>query len=195
MAKEFSELSGYHRAFIAAQHFFFTASAAEKTRVNMSPRSTDLLRVLGPNTVCYLDLTGSGNETAAHIKAGGNLTLMFCAVSGPPLILRLYGRGTVIPLGSNEYDELIAKEYTGVVPLGARQIIRIDFDLVKTSCGFGVSQVPRRPTRNEKRPNKAPEPTPVAVMPRAMSRVTEMELQNQKRSEARVTPATGVAHL
>ena len=138
MAKEFSELSGYHRAFIAAQHFFFTASAAEKTRVNMSPRSTDLLRVLGPNTVCYLDLTGSGNETAAHIKAGGNLTLMFCAVSGPPLILRLYGRGTVIPLGSNEYDELIAKEYTGVVPLGARQIIRIDFDLVKTSCGFGV---------------------------------------------------------
>ena len=138
MAKDFPALTTHHRDFIAQQHFFFTASAAAGTRINLSPRSTDMFRVLGDNAACYLDRTGSGNETAAHLKADGRLTIMFCAVEGPPLILRLYGRGRAMPRGGEDYAGLLAREYADTEPLGARQIIRIDFDLVKTSCGYGV---------------------------------------------------------
>jgi len=138
MAKDYPALSPQHRAFIAAQHMFFTASAAAGTRINISPRSTDAFRVLDDNAAVYLDRTGSGNETAAHVRADGRLTIMFCAVDGPPLILRLYGRGRAIPRGSDEYAELLARHFAGSEPLGARQMMRIDFDLVKTSCGYGV---------------------------------------------------------
>lgn len=138
MAKQFSALEAKHRAFIARQHIFFTASAAAGTRVNLSPRGTDWLRVLGDNAVCYLDRTGSGNETAAHLLADGRLTIMFCAVEGPPLILRLYGRGRVIHRDTEEYAGLVAERFGGEEPVGARQIVRLDFDLVQTSCGFGV---------------------------------------------------------
>src|SRR5690606_25985546 len=131
-------LTGHHREFIARQHIFFTASAAAGTRINLSPRSTDMLRVIGDNAVVYLDRTGSGNETAAHLKADGRLTIMMCATEGPPLILRLYGRGRVIRRGSEEYAALLAAEFGNKEPLGARQMIRLDFDLVKTSCGYGV---------------------------------------------------------
>ncbi|MGN6101189.1 MAG: pyridoxamine 5'-phosphate oxidase family protein, partial [Devosia sp.] len=95
-------------------------------------------RVLGPNRVCYLDLTGSGNETAAHSLADGRLTVMFCAFEGPPLILRLYGRSTVLARGTAAYDELLANRYSGHELLGSRQIVVLDFDLVQTSCGYGV---------------------------------------------------------
>ncbi|HEV7276512.1 MAG TPA: pyridoxamine 5'-phosphate oxidase family protein [Devosiaceae bacterium] len=138
MAKDYLALTAHHRAFIADQHMFFTASAAAGTRINISPRSTDMLRVLGDNSVVYLDRTGSGNETAAHLRADGRLTIMFCAVEGPPLILRLYGRGTVLRRGEAAYAELLAAEYGNAEPLGARQMVRLDFDLVKTSCGYGV---------------------------------------------------------
>ncbi len=138
MAKDFAALTGHHRAFIARQHMFFTASAAAGTRINISPRSTDLLRVIGDNAVVYLDRTGSGNETAAHLRADGRLTVMFCSVEGPPLILRLYGRGGVLQRGGAEYATLLAAEYAGTEPLGARQMVRLDFDLVKSSCGYGV---------------------------------------------------------
>ena len=138
MAKDYPALTAHHRDFIAQQHFFFTATAAAGTRVNISPLSTDQFRVLGDNTALYLDRTGSGNETAAHLKADGRLTIMFCAVAGPPLILRLYGRGRVIVRGSDEYAGLLTGEFGGAEPLGARQMVRLDFDLVKTSCGYGV---------------------------------------------------------
>ncbi len=138
MATDYPALTDHHRAFIARQHIFFTASAAEGTRINLSPRSTDMLRVIGDNAVVYLDRTGSGNETAAHLRADGRLTIMMCATEGPPLILRLYGRGRVIARGSGEYAALLAAEYGNTEPLGARQMIRLDFDLVKTSCGYGV---------------------------------------------------------
>ena len=142
MAKQYATLDEKHRDFIARQHIFFTASAAPTadglSRVNVSPRPTDCLRVLGDNAVCYLDRTGSGNETAAHARAGGNATIMFCAVDGPPLILRLYGRATVLPEGSADYGRLLADEFDGAESLGARQIVRLDFDLVQTSCGYGV---------------------------------------------------------
>lgn len=138
MAKEYPALTPHHRDFIARQHFFFTATAAAGTRINISPRSTDQFRVLDDNAALYLDRTGSGNETAAHLLADGRMTIMFCAVEGPPLILRLYGRGRVIVRGSGEYAGLLAGEFGGKEPLGARQMVRLDFDLVKTSCGYGV---------------------------------------------------------
>ena len=138
MAKDFPALNAHQRDFISRQHLFFTASAAAGTRINISPRSTDMFRVMGDNSACYLDRTGSGNETAAHLKADGRMTIMFCAVEGPPLILRLYGRGRIIPRGGEEYAGLLHEQFADTEPLGARQITWLDFDLVKTSCGYGV---------------------------------------------------------
>ncbi|MGF6227185.1 hypothetical protein QFZ27_001140 [Inquilinus ginsengisoli] len=138
MAKQFPEISPALQEFILRQRVFFTASAAATGRVNVSPRGTDMLRVLGPKAVVYLDLTGSGNETAAHLRATGRLTLMLCAFEGAPMILRLYGAGRVLRRGGADYARLLAAEYGGVEPLGARQMIRLDIDLVQTSCGFGV---------------------------------------------------------
>jgi hypothetical protein len=138
MAKDYPALLPHHCEFIAAQHMFFTASAAPGGHVNISPRSTDMFRVLGDNAVVYLDRTGSGNETAAHAKAGLPVTIMFCAVDGPPLILRLYGHVRAIQRGSDEYAALLAEHFADTEPLGARQMMRLDFDLVKTSCGYGV---------------------------------------------------------
>lgn len=138
MAKQFARIEDVHRNFIARQHIFFTASAAEGTRVNVSPRSTEALRLLDANTAIYLDRTGSGNETAAHLKADGRLTIMFCAFDGPPVILRLYGKGRMIRRNSPEYLNLLAAHYGGNEPLGARQIIHLDIDLVQTSCGYAV---------------------------------------------------------
>ena len=96
MAKQISHIDETCRAFIARQKIFFAASAAPGAHINLSPRGTDAFAVIDDLTVAYLDRTGSGNETAAHLKADGRLTLMFCAFDGPPNILRLYGRGEVL---------------------------------------------------------------------------------------------------
>lgn len=138
MAKQFPSIDDRQRAFIERQHVFFVASAAEGSRVNLSPKGLDALRVLDPNTVVYLDRTGSGNETAAHLLADGRLTIMFCAFDGPPLILRLYGKGRVLPRGGAEYAALLAAQFGGEEPVGARQVVMLAVDLVQTSCGFGV---------------------------------------------------------
>jgi Pyridoxamine 5'-phosphate oxidase len=138
MAKQFSRLEPNHSDFIRRQHIFFTASAAETGRVNVSPRGTDTFRILSDNAVVYLDRTGSGNETAAHVRANGRMTIMFCAVEGPPNILRLYGQGRVIQRESSEYVELLESQFGNIEPLGARQMVRLDFELVQTSCGYGV---------------------------------------------------------
>jgi hypothetical protein len=106
--------------------------------VNVSPRDGASLRVLGPNAVAYLDRTGSGNETAAHLRVKNRLTLMFCAFEGPPMILRLYGSGRVWRRQSDRYCALLDSEFGGVEPPGARQMVTLDIDLVQTSCGFGV---------------------------------------------------------
>ena len=138
MATPFARIEDKHAAFIAKQKIFFAASAAEGTRVNLSPRGTDTFRVLGPNDVLWLDRTGSSNETAAHLRADGRLTIMFCAFEGPPLILRLYGRGRVVARATAEYAELLAAHFEGTEPPGPRQMIRLAVDLVQTSCGYGV---------------------------------------------------------
>ncbi|WP_336485824.1 pyridoxamine 5'-phosphate oxidase family protein [Methylobacterium nigriterrae] len=138
MAKQFPSLDARLSDFIARQRVFFTASAAPGARVNVSPRSTEALRVLGPDAVAYLDRTGSGNETAAHLKADGRLTIMLCAFEGLPMILRLYGRGTVLARGGAGYRSLLGTAFGGAEPPGARQIVRLDIDLVQTSCGYAV---------------------------------------------------------
>lgn len=138
MAQSFDALERKHIDFIAHQRIFFIASAAPGTRVNVSPKPAAALRVVDANTVVYLDLTGSGNETAAHLFADGRLTFMFCAFAGPPLILRLFGKGRVLRRGGEDYAALLGSAYDGVESLGARQMIRLDVDLLRTSCGFGV---------------------------------------------------------
>ena len=136
LAKQFPRLEPAHRAFIERQHLFFTATAAATGRINLSPKGLDSLRVLADDKVAYLDLTGSGSEASAHLMADGRMTIMFCAFSGPPLILRLYGGGTAHRRGSETYRALLPR--FGEEPLGARQIVVLDVDLVQTSCGFGV---------------------------------------------------------
>lgn len=140
MAKQFPDIAPHVARFIARQKIFFTATAAPGAKVNLSPRPTDCLRVLGPSSVCYLDQTGSGNETAAHLLADGRMTIMFCGFEGPPLIVRLYGRGTSLIVGTPAYASLLAEAYGGEAPLSARQIVRLDIDLAQTSCGYGVPE-------------------------------------------------------
>lgn len=127
-----------HRDFILKQKIFFNASATSTSRVNLSPRDAASLRILDEKTVIYLDLTGSGNETAAHLQADGRLTLMFCSFEGPPLVLRLYGKGRTLRKHSPEYNALLAAEFSGQEPLGARQMVVLEVGLVQTSCGYGV---------------------------------------------------------
>lgn len=138
MGKQFPSMEPAHREFIERQHIFFNASAASKGRVNVSPRDVAALRILDPNSAVYLDLTGSGNETAAHMLADGRLTFMFCAFEGAPLILRLYGRGRILPRHSPEYVALLASHYDNIEPPGARQMVHLAVDLVQTSCGMNV---------------------------------------------------------
>ena len=126
------------REFIARQRIFFTGSAAPGARVNISPRGTDALAIIDERTVAYLDRTGSGAETAAHINAGGPLTIMFCAFEGPPNILRLYGRGESLPRGGARYRELLQSAFNGNEPAGARQIVMLHVERIQTSCGYGV---------------------------------------------------------
>jgi hypothetical protein len=137
MAKFYDNITDDLRNFIERQHLFFVGTAPLDTsgHVNISPKGLDSFRVLSPNRVAYLDLTGSGNETSAHIHENGRITFMFCAFEGRPNILRLYGeRHTVLP-GADEWDELSA--LFPVYP-GIRQIITADITMVQTSCGYAV---------------------------------------------------------
>jgi hypothetical protein len=138
MAKQFDRIGTDHAAFIRKQHLFFTASATADSRINLSPKGQDALRVLDDHSVCWLDLTGSGNETAAHMRHDGRLTVMFCAFQGPPMILRLYGRGETLARGTAEYGDLLKSAFDDVEPPGARQIVQLSVDMVQTSCGFAV---------------------------------------------------------
>jgi hypothetical protein len=123
--------------FIAAQAIFFVATAplSSDGHVNLSPKGLDTLRILSETRVAYLDLTGSGNETAAHLMENGRITFLFCAFEGPPKILRLYGMGRTVQPGDPEWAELISR--FPKLP-GIRQIVVADISRVQTSCGFGV---------------------------------------------------------
>ncbi len=127
-------------AFIEAQPLFFVASAplAAEGHVNLSPKGLDTFRILSPQRVAYLDLTGSGNETAAHLAENGRITFMFCSFGRAPLILRLYGTGRVVLPGADEWDEL-ASGFPAYP--GARQVVVADVAFVQTSCGFAVPRM------------------------------------------------------
>lgn len=135
MAKFYDALNPMLIDFINQQMVYFMASAVDDSRVNLSPKGVDTLRVIDEHTVAYLDLTGSGNETAAHIKAGGNLTMMFCSFGAKPLILRLYGKGRLIFPREEAWAEWSA--HFPDLP-GARQIVVLEIDSLQSSCGFGV---------------------------------------------------------
>jgi len=137
MGKVYEAIEGRIEELISRQHVFFVATAplADDGLVNLSPKGLDTLRILGPRTVAYLDLVGSGIETVAHLKENGRIVMMFCAFDGPPKIVRLQGRGEVIEPGNPEFAELAS-----LFPdhPGARSIIRVDCQRISDSCGFGV---------------------------------------------------------
>ncbi|MBZ0069340.1 MAG: pyridoxamine 5'-phosphate oxidase family protein [Thiobacillus sp.] len=135
MARFYPALEARHRDFIAAQKLFFTASGTGDSRINLSPKGMDSLRVLSDSRVAYLDLTGSGNETAAHLKHDGRMTMMWCSFDADPLILRLYGHGHVVRRQDAAWAEL--HPHFAALP-GERQIIVLDIDAVQTSCGYAV---------------------------------------------------------
>lgn len=146
MARFFTEILPDLAEFMNRQKVYFVASAVESGRVNLSPKGMDSFRVLSPTQVGYLDVTGSGAETAAHILAGGRVTIMFCAFEGKPLILRLYGTGQVVRPGDERWDELAEK----FSPLpGQRQIILLDVQSLQTSCGMAVPKMDFAQERDE----------------------------------------------
>jgi hypothetical protein len=137
MAKLYDAIDARNAAFMQAQHVFFVATAptAANGHLNLSPKGLDCFRILDEQTVAYLDLTGSGIETVAHLRENGRIVVMFCAFDGAPRILRLHGRGVLLAAGTPEYAALrdLFPPYTS-----ARGIIRIVLDRVSDSCGFGV---------------------------------------------------------
>jgi Pyridoxamine 5'-phosphate oxidase len=135
MAKFYSQLDAQLCEFIAQQQLFFTATAPIDGRINLSPKGIDSFRCLDFDRVAYLDLTGSGNETAAHLHQNGRMTMMFCSFTDKPLILRLYGQGEVVSPGSSKWDTLIDR-FTDLP--GKRQLILLQIESVQTSCGYGV---------------------------------------------------------
>lgn len=135
MGKFLGHLNDELITFIGTQKMFFIATAASQGRINMSPKGLDTLRIVTPNQVAYLDLTGSGNETAAHLHHDGRLTIMFCSFDEKPLILRLYGQGRVIAKSAHDWLEWRAR--FPALP-GDRQVIALDIDSIQTSCGFAV---------------------------------------------------------
>lgn len=135
MADRFPELSEKLIEFIANQHLFFVGTAGAEGFINVSPKGMDSFRVISPTKVVWLNLTGSGNETATHVLENKRMTVMFCSFDKQPLILRLYGEASVIHPRDDGWHEYIPlfPDYTG-----ARQIFALDLTLVQTSCGFAV---------------------------------------------------------
>ena len=140
MADEFERIDAQLRGWIERQHVFFVATAPRSDHglLNCSPKGLDSLRVLDDCTIAYLDLTGSGVETIAHLKENGRIVVMLCAFDGPPRIVRLQGRGTVVHPGDAEFDALVA---SFPKQLGVRSVIRIDLTRMSDSCGYAVPRM------------------------------------------------------
>lgn len=136
MGRTYDALDAHLIDWIGRQHLFFVATAPrDEGHVNLSPKGHDTFRVLDERTVAYLDLTGSGIETVAHLRENGRLTIMFCAFEGPPQILRLYGRGEVVEPDDATFAELVAT----FPPLpGTRSVVVLHVDRISSSCGYSV---------------------------------------------------------
>lgn len=135
MAKQFARIEDDHLRFINDQHLFFCATAAPEGRVNLSPKGMDSLRVLGPNRIVWMNLTGSGNETAGHLRESPRMTLMWCSFTKRPLILRCYGTARAVHVTEPGWSDLAAHFPPH---RSARQIFDMEIDLVQTSCGYAV---------------------------------------------------------
>ncbi|SIQ53818.1 pyridoxamine 5'-phosphate oxidase family protein [Maribacter ulvicola] len=135
MGKKLDAITADLQEFIKEQKIFFVGTAASEGSVNVSPKGTDSFRIINKNKIVWLNLTGSGNETAAHLLKNNRMTIMFCAFKGKPIILRLYGAAKIFHKRDQEFAEYVQQfpENTG-----ARQIIEMQVDLVQTSCGFAV---------------------------------------------------------
>ncbi len=139
MGKVYPTLDEPLRAFIRKQHLFFVATAPSGSdgHINLSPKGLDSFVVLNDTRVAYIDFTGSGAETIAHLRQNGRISVMFCAFDGPPKILRLYGRGSVVEPGDVEFDSLRAKFGEYDAPM-VRSIIVIDVTRIADACGYAV---------------------------------------------------------
>ncbi len=135
MGQQFSELSDQHSKFISEQKIYFVGTAAETGSVNVSPKGGDSLRIINSKKIAWLNLTGSGNESASHVLQSPRMTLMFCAFEGKPLILRAYGKARVLHQKDKEWNE-----YSSLFPasIATRQIFVLDINLVQSSCGMSV---------------------------------------------------------
>lgn len=135
MATQYDAFEPVHTKFIEDQHIFFVGTAGPEGRVNVSPKGMDALRVAGPNRVLWLNLTGSGNETAGHLLENNRMTLMWCSFERRPLILRAYGTARAVHDGDAEWADL-----SGQFPpqTGARQVYDMQVEMVQTSCGYAV---------------------------------------------------------
>jgi hypothetical protein len=141
MGKILSEIDERLREWITVQRMFFTATAPSGDgHINCSPKGCETFRIFDAKTVAYVDLTGSGIETIAHLKENGRITVMFCAFEGAPRILRLYGEGIVVESGTNEFKELIDKfaPLSNEQMVSARAIIKVSVSRITDSCGYGV---------------------------------------------------------
>jgi hypothetical protein len=135
MGKQLTKLSPRLHDLIAGQKLFFVATARGEGKINVSPKGMDTFRILTDTRVLWLNLTGSGNETAAHLKYNKRMTIMFCAFEGPPLILRLYGKARVYHPRESFWEDHIGHFPTIA---GSRQLVAMDIEMVQTSCGMGV---------------------------------------------------------
>lgn len=135
MGKLYTEIPKKLQEFIKQQPLFFVGTARSTGSVSVSPKGMDTFRIINSNQIVWLNLTGSGNETAAHLMKNDRMTVMFCAFEGKPLILRLYGKAKIY-----HPEDVKFKENSTLFPnyLGERQIIVMHVDKVQTSCGFGV---------------------------------------------------------
>ncbi|HPI55283.1 MAG TPA: pyridoxamine 5'-phosphate oxidase family protein [Chitinophagaceae bacterium] len=131
------QLSEAQQKFIQKQHIFFVASAPlhPEGHVNVSPKGLDTFRILSPSRVAYLDFAGSGNETSAHILENQRITILFCSFAKNPMILRLYGKGSVIKPSQADWDATYALFNTQV---HCRQLFIIDIHRIQSSCGYGI---------------------------------------------------------
>lgn len=136
MAKFLPALDERLTTFIQQQRIFFAGTAPRNGRMNISPKGLDTFRILSPTRVGYLDLTGSGNETAAHLLENGRITFLFCAFEGPPMIVRLYGHGRSVQPQHAEWNTL--RPRFGPTLHGERQLIIAELESVQTSCGYGI---------------------------------------------------------
>ncbi len=135
MGSQHAGLEPHHIELIENSPMFFVGTAAAEGRVNISPKGRDAMRVFTPNRVVWMNLTGSGNETAGHLLQIPRMTLMWCAFEGPPMILRAFGSARAVHPGDDEWDTL-SGHFTPDPAM--RQVFDLEIDLVQQSCGFAV---------------------------------------------------------